>query len=374
VARYEYSEAARAKREEMCHGVRGESGVRTVGREEFTRMRGSNGWDERLAERRKGEERGMGNLLRSSGTLGGVDGASYGETECCAGDDAEEADYDEYEEGIRMNPQSGRGSVSSNGGWKRLDKDTFVGANNEIRTKHDPELGKTANAMKLKDAYSIGSTSVSDSAYNSFVRAEARQSGTKKGVAKQGHGRAENMNAAKTRGGAMDAAVRLQIAAAINNGLIDKCNGVVKEGKEALVYHAEAGWRAGSLVGESTDPDDVGSDGYDVAVKVFKRISEFKGRGAYVDGDPRFHRQKFKSNDQREQVVLWAEKEYRNLIRASRGGVPVPFPLRQKENVLFMRFLGDNGWPSPQLKEVEMKKGSDRWTVLYLQTIAAIRR
>ena len=66
--------------------------MRTVGREEFTRMRGSNGWDERLAERRKGEERGMGNMLRSSGPSAGGDGASYGETECYAGDNVEEAD------------------------------------------------------------------------------------------------------------------------------------------------------------------------------------------------------------------------------------------------------------------------------------------
>lgn len=34
-------------------------------------------------------------------------------------------------------------------------------------------------------------------------------------------------------------------------------------------------------------------------------------RGSYVDGDPRYHKQKFKTNDQREQVVLWAEKEWR---------------------------------------------------------------
>jgi RIO kinase 1 len=194
----------------------------------------------------------------------------------------------------------------------------------------------------------------------------------KKGVAKQGHGRAENMNAAKTRGGAMDGNVRLQISAAINQGLIERCNGVVKEGKEALVYHAEGVQDPPTEL--SSHPDFVRNDGYDVAVKVFKRISEFKGRGMYVDGDPRFHKQKFKSNDQREQIVVWTEKEYRNLIRAHRGGVKVPVPLRQKENVLFMRFLGENGWPSPQLREIEIKKGSERWTVLYCQTIAAIRR
>lgn len=97
-------------------------------------------------------------------------------------------------------------------------------------------------------------------------------------------------------------------------------------------------------------------------------------RGAYVDGDPRYHRQKFKTNDQREQVVLWTEKEYRNLIRAHRAGVAVPTPLHQKENILFMRFLGENGWPSPQLKEIDMRKGSKKWTTLYCQTLVAVRR
>ena len=115
---------------------------------------------------------------------------------------------------------------------------------------------------------------MSNSAYNSFKRAEARQTGMKKGVARQAHGRAENMNSAKTRGGAMDGSVRLQIAAAINQGLIERCNGVVKEGKEALVYHAE-----GRLDTQQSDFYESSSLGYDVAVNVFKGISEFKGCG-----------------------------------------------------------------------------------------------
>lgn len=371
----QYSKAARVKREEMCRGGSrggaGDIGVRTVGREEFHKMKngGNTHFDGTAVERRKAEEKGMGRFLKSSGQFDESDDLPVFDSEYSVGDnnDYDVYEYEEYEEeGIRMNPQSG-----ASPSWKRLDKNTFVGNDNEVRSKHDPELAKSANATKLKDAYSIGS-SVSDSTYNSFKRAEARQTGMKKGVAKQGHGRAENMNAAKTRGGAMDGNVRLQISAAINQGLIERCNGVVKEGKEALVYHAEGVQDPPTEL--SSHPDFVRSDGYDVAVKVFKRISEFKGRGMYVDGDPRFHKQKFKSNDQREQIVVWTEKEYRNLIRAHRGGVKVPVPLRQKENVLFMRFLGENGWPSPQLREIEIKKGSERWTVLYCQTIAAIRR
>lgn len=101
---------------------------------------------------------------------------------------------------------------------------------------------------------------------------------------------------------------------------------------------------------------------------------EFKGRGAYVDSDPRYHKQAFRTIDGRQQVVLWAEKEYRNLIRANRAGCRVPHPLLQKENVLFMRFLGDDGWPSPQLREIEIRLGSKKWTVLYCQILVQMKR
>ena len=113
------------------------------------------------------------------------------------------------------------------------------------------------------------------------------------------------MNAEKTRGGATDGSARLLISKkAVTNGLIQYCNGVIKEGKEATVYHADG----------NTDIDSESeseSAGFDVAVKVFKRIQEFKGRrGAYIDNDPRYYGKKFKNADRREQVELWTEKEY----------------------------------------------------------------
>jgi len=93
-------------------------------------------------------------------------------------------------------------------------------------------------------------------------------------------GKAENMNAERTRGGAMDGnATRLLISKAIStNELIQYCNGIVKEGKEAVVYHADGN-------------DDINSEsgGFDVAVKVFKHIQEFRGRSAHIDGDPRYY-------------------------------------------------------------------------------------
>lgn len=250
--------------------------------------------------------------------------------------------------------------------WSRLDDNHIIGPNNEIRTKHDVELKNHANASRLLGpnsslANKSGTLAVSDAAYNSFnrsLKSTMRRRAMVKGVERSGTGRAENITE-KTRGGALDANVRLLLTKAINNGMITHCNGAVKEGKEAIVYHADGGTE---------------SEGYDVAVKVFKRIQEFRNRSAYVDSDPRYHGSKFRNADKRQQVELWTEKEYRNLVRAHRGGVAVPTPLMQKENVLFMRFLGDGGWPATQLREVELKRTSKRWRVLYIQCLAAIRR
>jgi hypothetical protein len=165
---------------------------------------------------------------------------------------------------------------------------------------------------------------------------------------------------AAVRKAAMESVVQQQIKSAIDNGLIEHCNGIVKEGDEAAVYHATQG---------------EGSDGHDVAIKVFQRLKELKIRkreGQKVE----YHqlRSTADAGPEKEQLDLQAEKEYGNLIRASRALVPVASPLLQKENLVFMRFMGEHGWPAPQLKELELRKGSDTWSLLYSQIMVALRR
>jgi serine/threonine-protein kinase RIO1 len=198
---------------------------------------------------------------------------------------------------------------------------------------------------------------VGNKAFNSF-RHSMKQRETHKGVARNGTGRAGS-DAESTKGGGMDPQVRLLISKAINSEVIDKCNGVVKQGKEAMVYHAESGADDGR---------------FDVAIKVFKRAQEFRGRGEYVDGDPRYIGRTFRNAGSREQLEIWAEKEFRNLVRADRALVPVPRPLHYKDNVVFMRFMGEDGWPAPQLREIDLRRGSKRWDALYTQVMEAIRR
>ena len=240
--------------------------------------------------------------------------------------------------------------------WSRRDQNHIVGPNNEIRTKHDASLQGMANAQRLglDPEDSLEGTIVGNKAYNSFMQSVRRN---KKGVAAHGTGRAGS-EVDGTKAGSMDPSTRLEISRAINNGLIERLNGVVKEGKEAVIYHADRGRE---------------SEGFDVAVKVFKRIQEFRARGDYVDGDPRYAKSSFRSVGPRDQLALWTEKEFRNLVRAHRAGVPVPTPLHFRENVLFMRFLGSDGWPAPQLRELNLRRGSRRWTTLYDQTMCAIR-
>ena len=238
--------------------------------------------------------------------------------------------------------------------WSRLDQNSIVGPNNEVRTKHDGALDSQANIHRL-GLDDDGITSIGNRTFNSFRQSMKRK--TKKGVAAEGTGRAGS-DSDGTKGGALDAASFEQIARVINSGLINRLNGIVKEGKEAVIYHADKGLESG---------------GYDVAVKMFKRIQEFRNRGEYVDGDPRFHGTSFKDASKRQQLELWTEKEFRNLTRASRAGVPVPTPLMCKGNILFMRFMGETGWPAPQLREANLRKGSKKWTTLHRQILRAVR-
>jgi serine/threonine-protein kinase RIO1 len=259
--------------------------------------------------------------------------------------------------------------------WVRVSGGAIIGPDGEVRTKHDVQLKNWSNARRLGlglDGNSNTVAPVNDAAYNG-LRNKLKKS-TLKGVASHGHGRAENMTLNRTRGGAIDGVARLQIQKAINLGIISRVNGAVKEGKEAIVYHAAAA----ATTTTPTTPTAASMDYYptaeDVAIKVFKRIQEFRKRGEYVDGDPRYYRKSFHSYDKREQVELWAEKEYRNLSRAYQAGVPCPRPLLQKQNLLFMQFLGGNdGWPCPQLREVTMSS-STKWTHLYCQCMVAVRR
>ncbi|GMH89103.1 hypothetical protein TrVE_jg11706 [Triparma verrucosa] len=264
--------------------------------------------------------------------------------------------------GFQMNP-----ALPPNTSFKRLPGTDFVqdAETKELRTKHDPSLNLARNARNLQSA----SGNVSDKVYNSY---KSKLKTTHKGVAKHGTGQAESVTGGKTADGALDANVLQVIRKAIDAQIIDACHGCVKEGKEAQIFYAYRN--------QSTPPPLPPAPTYTpphVAVKVMKRIQDFRNRGSYVDGDVRFHRKAFKDYDKRDQVALWAEKEFRNLTRSFLAGVAVPRPIMFKQNLLMMNFLGDDGFPAPNLKDVENMDGfssAKRVVHYYCETIVGVKR
>jgi RIO kinase 1 len=71
----------------------------------------------------------------------------------------------------------------------------------------------------------------------------------------------------------------------------------------------------------------------------------------YILGDPRFQGIKHARKDI---ILAWTKKEFKNLMRAEEAGVRVPKPHVTQRNILIMEFIGKDGVPMPQLKDVKL--------------------
>jgi len=147
----------------------------------------------------------------------------------------------------------------------------------------------------------------------------------------------------------LDPRTRLILFKLLNSGYLNEIDGCLSTGKEANVYYAKAGPKAGA-----GGVDDQGED-REFAVKIFKTsILVFKDRDRYVSGEYRFRNGYCKSNP-RKMVKTWAEKEMRNLKRLWAAGIPCPEPRLLKSHVLVMDFLGKDGWCAPRLKDAPLE-------------------
>jgi RIO kinase 1 len=116
-----------------------------------------------------------------------------------------------------------------------------------------------------------------------------------------------------------------------SSGLIQALGGVISTGKEANVFHA------------------LGPDKRELAIKVYRiKTSDFKAMQDYILGDHRFAHVKKTKKDV---VFAWTKKEFRNLTRAFNVRVRVPEPVKYRDNVLVMEFIGKNGIAFPLLKQ-----------------------
>jgi len=112
------------------------------------------------------------------------------------------------------------------------------------------------------------------------------------------------------------------VQAILDAGLATEVERVISGGKEADVYL-------------------VRYNGAPMAVKAYRlyRTSNRGGRAIKVD------------------TMAWmAAREFEMLHRAWKGGARVPTPARRVENLLAMRYLGDEQGPAPRLKDVRVER------------------
>ncbi len=92
----------------------------------------------------------------------------------------------------------------------------------------------------------------------------------------------------------------------------------IKTGKEGDVYLAEKG------------------DEFR-AIKMFRMTSaNFKKISQYINRDFRFKNIK---GNLRKVILVWAEKEFRNLLIAHKANVSVPFPFKRQNNIIVMEYI-----------------------------------
>ncbi|RLG17863.1 serine protein kinase RIO [Nanoarchaeota archaeon] len=113
-----------------------------------------------------------------------------------------------------------------------------------------------------------------------------------------------------------------------NDGYFDTLWSTVSSGKEGLVIS--------------------GRNKEWVAIKIyFMNTSEFNTMRKYIIGDRRFENIK---QSKRDIILNWCKKEYRNLLEMYDLGM-TPKPIAQRNNVLIMEFIGNNGVPAPSIKD-----------------------
>ena len=222
----------------------------------------------------------------------------------------------------------------------------------------------------------------------------------------------------------LDPRTRLMLFRMLSTGFFELIDGCLSTGKEANVYYAKAGhvslspqsptnittknndentensnYETNNIIPDNHDDiqqqfdlisnkntvnrnnnnDETATDINDnqnkpvteYAVKIYKTsILVFKDRDKYVSGEHRWRKGYCKSNP-RKMVKVWAEKEMRNYRRLHAASIPCPQPILLKNHILVMEFLGENGWPSPRLKDAQLSER--RMRQAYVQTIYIMR-
>jgi len=136
----------------------------------------------------------------------------------------------------------------------------------------------------------------------------------------------------KVTGEVFDEVTLLSLYKLVNKKVITSLGGSISSGKEANVF----------LAGRE--------EGEQAAVKIYRiRTGNFTTMTDYILGDPRFSNIR---RNHKDIIFAWTKKEYSNLSRAREAGIHAPEPYAFDRNILIMQFMGENGIPYPQMRQI----------------------
>jgi len=147
----------------------------------------------------------------------------------------------------------------------------------------------------------------------------------------------------------LDKITVMQLYRLITSKIISHVNGVVKAGKESVVFWAKD------------------SEDNDIALKIYLvTTSNFKKRSQYVIGDHRFTNVK---KGTKNLVYLWAKKEFKNISKCYDCGISVVTPRHVSNNILIMDFEGIDGKPENTLLESKVDKNDYQQSITLLSDL-----
>ncbi|GAB0089737.1 Serine/threonine-protein kinase RIO3 [Sergentomyia squamirostris] len=227
-------------------------------------------------------------------------------------------------------------------------------------TKHNARLAGIKNAcrvMSFPPDFPTGDGAGFDMQLSNEVYNHLK-SYSRKGKRNKMHDRKEEVATAEM---GLDDPTRMILYKLVTNQYLERINGIVSTGKEAVILHAESD--SGSPSETPMPPE--------CAIKIFKTtLNEFKQRDRYIKDDFRF-RDRFSKQNHRTVINQWAEKEMHNLMRMRRAEIPCPEVVILKKHVLVMSFIGSEGRAAPKLKEAILSEAE--WLVAYEEIVEIMK-
>tara|TARA_Y100000310_G_scaffold304369_1_gene343451 strand:+ start:998 stop:1708 length:711 start_codon:yes stop_codon:yes gene_type:complete len=135
----------------------------------------------------------------------------------------------------------------------------------------------------------------------------------------------------KTKHGVFDNFTNATLYKLISRGFFEGMESPISIGKESNVFSA------------------IRKDNSKAIIKIYRlETCDFNRMYSYIQSDPRYPRIK---KSRRKIIFNWAQREYRNLLRAREASVPVPTPYGIVNNVFVMEFIGTKQ-VAPKLKDL----------------------